>query len=167
MAAMRAPANIATPVAANGLCHARSATTPKNAPVSIIPSMAMLTTPLRSEITPPRAGSSSSTAAASVACHRFAVKSRWRMSVTGVMASGLRGRRRRLGHQRCSRRHLRRQGGWRPGQAWDALANGPDEIRRDAEEDQRLQDENQVARDVGVRLHDRTAGVKCPEEDRG
>src|SRR5205809_1029638 len=85
MIAIAAPARTATPVASQALCQARSATTAKNAPVSIMPSIAMFTTPLRSEITPPRAGRSSKTAAARVACQRLAVKSRRKMSSTPLM----------------------------------------------------------------------------------
>src|SRR5258708_3175779 len=78
---------MATPVASQGLCQARSATTPKKAPVSIMPSIAMLTTPLRSEMTPPSAGSRSTTAAASAACQRFAVIKRWRRRGDGEGSS--------------------------------------------------------------------------------
>src|SRR6266851_402401 len=51
-----------------------------------MPSMAMLTTPLRSEITPPSAGRSSNAAASSVARQRSAVTSRWAMSDRKVMS---------------------------------------------------------------------------------
>ena len=83
--AISPPAMIATTVASHALCQARSATTAKKAPVSIMPSIAMFTTPLRSEMTPPRAGSSSRTAAARTACQRLAVNRRWPMSPSTLM----------------------------------------------------------------------------------
>src|SRR6266513_2729766 len=118
--AINPPAMIATAVASQTLCQARSATTAKNAPVSIMPSIAMFTTPLRSEMTPPRAGS-----------------------------------RRELGWQR-GRRATEGQ----------APPDRADKVGGDAEEDERLQDKDQVARDAGVALHDRAAGVQRPEQQR-
>src|SRR5690348_824905 len=99
-----------------------------------MPSIAMFTTPLRSEMTPPSAGRRRSTAAASVACHRLAVSSRCRIWLIAVMDSALlldRGGG-RLGHERGPRRggRRRRRTLAEPGDLPDDRAK---EVGRDAE----------------------------------
>src|SRR5258708_7913031 len=68
--AIKPPAIIAPITPPITLCVAKALITPAYAPVSIMPSMAIFTTPLRSEMTPPNAGSRSRAANCRVDCQR-------------------------------------------------------------------------------------------------
>src|SRR6266849_5555001 len=142
--AIRPPATIATSVASHGLCQARSATTEKKAPVSIMPSMAMFTTPLRSEMTPPSAGRRRRTAAASAACHRLAVRRRWPTSPRALtcLSCGLGGWDGGLGHEACRGRKFAGLGGRHSAAEGQTAPDGAHEVGRNAEQDQRLQHEH-------------------------
>jgi len=50
--------------------------------------------------------------------------------------------------------------------ARQAKLDAAQEVGRDAEEDQCLKDQHEVARDAGVSLHDRSAGVQGAEQNR-
>src|SRR5450759_1936584 len=115
-------------------------TTPKNAPTSIMPSSAMLTTPERSQMVPPIAARASGVAMRMADANRSGVRKLSHIGVPLPLESEL----------------------------LTALDEpGDDRLGAHEEDDERLHDHDDLVRDVGRELHHSRTGRERSEQDRG